>query len=183
MPYETIVREQETQYVGNKAYNYLKNIIDRMPEAVKKVALEPALVAGARAQASAIRKEYVQRVGKIKKRVPPKLRSVVYRANKRRGKLFKTIKGGRGKLEYFPSATIRIGGKGARQASNVEYGHKGAFVHGRYKENARVPGKGFVQAGFVGADRRVSKRFEKEVRRRERKIAEESKNLARKSAL
>ena len=172
---------------GLPAYNYLEACARKIPDAMKKTVLGPALLTAARAQATAVRKSYVARVGNIKKRVPPRLRSIVYRRNKRRGKLYKSIKAVKGIPQYHPSAVLRIGGYGARQAALVEHGHQGSFGpprktsywnHPQYYKNVRVDGKHFVRAAFVGSDQRVTKAFERKVKREEKKIAKEARVLA-----
>ena len=116
--------------------------------------------------------------------------------NKKRGKLYKTIKASKGRFNPQLYANVKVGGRGARQAALVEHGHQGAFTSGRrvthtigwrryqwrdaqYDPNARVPGKGFVRAAFLGADAKIVTNFERSIKRTERKVAERAKALAR----
>ena len=195
---EVDVTEVETNKKGLPAFNYLDGIIEKMPLAIKSVALQPGLMSSARTVATSIRKSYVQNVGRTKKKVPPKLRSVVYRQNKRRGNLYRSIKATRGRRRNprNPYANVRVGGPGARQAALVEYGHRGGFGpprkikqtswsnyskgkgHSQYDPHIQIPGKGFVREAFVGIDAKVVKSFERAVKRTEAKVAKEAKSLA-----
>lgn len=196
-PIEIDIKEVETNKKGEPAFNYLQNIIDRMEPAIREVALQPGLTSSARALATSIRKSYVQLVGRNKNKVPPWRRSIAYRQNKRRGRLYKSIKAttGRRRDPRNPYANVKVGGPGARQAALVEYGHLGSFGpprdigtvyggrryffgHPQYYKDRRVPGKGFVKAGFVGVQPKIERNFERSVRRTEAKVAKKAQELA-----
>ena len=171
-------KELETNKEGDAAWNYMQATLKNMPEALKRYALEPALVGGARAVASAIRTAYVARVGRKRVRIPEKLRKY-YRRSKFKGELYKSIKAQKGYRRYTPSSVLRVGGPGARQAFAVEEGHKGAFVHGVYDKNARVPGKGFVRAGLASARNKQAQAVIKTLQRHEERLVQKTKELAR----
>ena len=100
---------------SERAWNYFNGILESMPEGVVRAAGRPAFLAGARVAA-----EYIKAAS----------RSSIGFKNKS-GRLRRSIRATPGTDKYPNSALVRVGGKRARQAHLIEYGHDIVNRYGR----------------------------------------------------
>ena len=158
----------KTAYSMSRNFEKAEHLLKNLPDAVRKEITEEALYAGAKKAATVVRQTARSAFDTQhwkKDRTRNRKGQYGY------GGLYGTIKAKKGKPEYYPSAYMRVGGKGGGHANWIEYGTK-------WMKRARP----FIRRGLASAQAAQQEAILKVARARMPKATREAQRVTERMA-